>query len=507
MKYNIKITLAIVLYLTGRNIVNAQSNSQKLDSLFKVLHSYGQINGNVLAAENGQPIYKKSFGYSNFETKTPHNENSIMSLASITKTFTAIATLQLKEKGKLKLDDSVKKYLKDFPYPDITIRNLLSHTSGLPDWDLFEEEIKNNPNKIFTNKDVLPSLKVWKKPLENKPYEKWEYSNINYVLLAIIIEKITGIGYQEYVRQHIFVPAKMYNTSFKMDSVALVGKHKSINYIYPFKYSSALQNVDSIERFHWNVYCLRGIVGQGNGVSTTDDLFKFDQILYSGKLLKTSTLEEAFTPTKLTSGEYANADINIGKASYGLGWFVFDDKTNGKVVWHTGGVPGALSILLRNIDKKQTVIILDNTFSSGIYKNGVNAMNILNNKPIVKTKQSLTRIYGSTLVNKGIDIAFVKFQELRDDTTHFYYSEEDMNDLGYQLLYGASFNGHNELALEVLKQNILLFPNSSNTYDSYGEALAKNGKKEEAIYMYRKSIKLNPENESGKTALEELLKK
>jgi tetratricopeptide (TPR) repeat protein len=82
-----------------------------------------------------------------------------------------------------------------------------------------------------------------------------------------------------------------------------------------------------------------------------------------------------------------------------------------------------------------------------------------------------------------------------------------MNDLGYQLLYGASFNGHNELALEVLKQNILLFPNSSNTYDSYGEALAKNGKKEEAIYMYRKSIKLNPENESGKTALEELLKK
>lgn len=501
---NLKILIPFILVWT--NSV-AQNSLQKLDSLFNSLYSYGQLNGNVLVAENGQPIYKKSFGYSNFETRSQHSENSIMSLASITKTFTAISILQLKEKGKLKLDEYVIKYLNDFPYPSITIRNLLSHTSGLPDWDLFEEEIKNNPNKIFTNKDVLPSLEVWKKPLENKPYEKWEYSNINYVLLAIIIEKITGISYQEYVRQHIFVPAKMNNTFFKTDSVALVGKHKSINYIYPFKYSSALQNVDSIERFHWSVYCLSGIVGQGNGVSTTEDLFIFDQFLYSGKLLKTSTLEEAFTPTKLKSGEYANADINIGKASYGLGWFIFDDKTNGKIVWHTGGVPGALSILLRNIDKKQTVIILDNTFSSGIYKNGVNAMNILNNKPIVKTKQSLTRIYGSTLVDKGIDIALVKLHQLKDDTTQYLLNEDDMIRLGGELLEAKTIKGNNnlELALEVFKLNTILFPNSPQVYSWYAYALSIVGKREEAIWLYQKSLKIKPDDET-KSYLDELLK-
>lgn len=485
----------------------AQGNSQKLDSIFNSLFAYGQINGNILVAEDGLPIYKKSFGYSNFETKTLHTENSIFSLASISKVFTSLAILQLKEKGKLKLDDLVLKYLKDFPYHDITIRNLLSHTSGLPDYDIFEEPINSNPNKIFTNKDVLPALIVWKKPLEFKPNEKWGYSNINYNLLALIVENITGKTFQEYVGKNIFVPANMTNTFFKTDSVALRGKNKSENYVYPTLYSSKLQNVDSLERFRWNVFNLRGIKGQGNIISNTEDMLKFDQVLYSGKLLKTSTLEEAFIPTKLTSGANADANIGIGETSYGLGWFIFDDNTNGKIVWHTGGVPGALSILLRNIDKKQTVILLDNTASAGLYKNGVNAMNILNKKPIVTTKQSLTRIYGGTLVDKGIDNAFVKFVELREDTSHFHLREDDMNELGYELLNRAIFNGHNDLALEVFRQNILLFPNNYNPYDSYGEALAKVGKKNEAIIMFRKSIQLNPDNEGGKKILEELLKK
>jgi CubicO group peptidase (beta-lactamase class C family) len=496
----------IIPFLLIGTILFAQNKTQKLDSLFNSLVAYGQINGNVLVAENGQPLYKKSFGYSNFETKTPHTENSIFSLASISKVFTSLAILQLKEKGKLKLDDYVTKYLNNFPYPDITIRNLLSHTSGLPDFDIFEERFNSSPNKIFTNKDVLPALIVWKKPLEFKPNEKWAYSNINYNLLALIVENITGKTFQEYVGKNIFVPANMTNTFFKTDSVALRGKNKSENYVYPTLYSSKLQNVDSLERFRWNVFNLRGIKGQGNIISTTEDMLKFDKVLYSGKLLKTSTLEEAFIPTKLTSGANADANIGIGKTSYGLGWFIFDDTINGKIVWHTGGVPGALSILLRNIDKKQTIILLDNTSSVGLYKNGVNAINILNNKPIVTTKQSLTRIYGSTLVEKGIDAAFVKFQELRDDITHYYFKEDDMNELGYELLNVATFKGHNELALEVFKQNILLFPNSFNPYDSYGEALAKLGKTDEAIFMYRKSVKLNPNNESGKKALEELLK-
>lgn len=484
----------------------AQDHSQRLDSLFNSLYNYGQFNGNVLVAENGLPIYKKSFGYLNFETRKLHNENSIFSLASISKTFTSLTILQLKQKGKLKLDNCVKEYLEDFPYKDITIRNLLTHTSGLPDLDIYEEAVTKNPKRVFTNKDVLSLLKAWKKPLSYKPYEKWNYSNINYELLVLIVEQITKIEFQKYVRENIFIPAKMTNTYFKTDKAALNNKNISINYEYPSEFASNMIDVDRMKKYRWSVFSLSGLVGDGNVFSTTEDLCKFDQALYSGELIESSILEEAFTPTKLKSGINADAAIGIGKASYGLGWFIFDDDTNGKIVWHTGGDPGVMTILLRNIDKKQTVILLDNAGNEAVYKNGVNAMSILNNKPMVSTKQSLTRIYGSTLVDKGIDAAFTKLIELREDTTHYRLRENDMNDLGYNFLYHEKFKGHNELALEVFKQNILLFPNSYNPYDSYGEVLAKLGKKDEAIYMYSKSIKLNPDNEGGKKALEKLLK-
>lgn len=255
------------------------------------------------------------------------------------------------------------------------------------------------------------------------------------------------------------------------------------------------------------MFNLSGFVGNGNIITTATDILKFDQELYAGKLIKQSLLKEAFTPNKLNNNQTVQTNLGGEKASYGLGWFILTDSSSGKIVGHTGGVPGALSILLRNIDKKQTVILFDNAFDKSLYKSGVNAMNILNNKSISTPKQSLTQVYGSTLVDKGIDVAFIKFQELRDDSSHYYLSEEDMNDLGLQLLYEPTFNGHNELALEVLRQSTLLFPNSFNTYDSYGEALAKVGKKDEAIFMYRKSIILNPDNEGGKKMLEELLKK
>ena len=485
----------------------AQNNSQKLDSLFNSLYTYKQINGNVLVAENGLPIYQKSFGYSNFKTKTANNDNSGFCLASVSKVFTSTAILQLRDKGKLKLDDFVIKFFADFQYPEITIRHLLTHTSGLPEIEIFRKQIEANPNKIFTNKDLLPTLENLKLPLDFKPNDKYQYTNANYILLALLIEKISNLTFQEYLQKNIFSPAKMTSTYFQKDNLQIGNKNRVIDYDYPFLFSTELENVDSLKNYRVRMLNLSGFVGNGNIITTTNDILKFDQELYAGKLIKQSSLKEAFTANELNNNQMVQTNLGGEKASYGLGWFILSDTSKGKIVGHTGGVPGALSILLRNLDKKQTVILFDNTFNKSLYKSGLNAMNILNNKPISISKQSLTKEYGSTLVNKDIDIAFIKFQELRDDTSHYYLSEEDMNDLGLQLLYEPSFKGHNELALEVLKQSTLLFPNSFNTYDSYGEALAKVGKKDEAIFMYRKSIKLNPENEGGKKILEELLKK
>lgn len=268
-----------------------------------------------------------------------------------------------------------------------------------------------------------------------------------------------------------------------------------------------MEPADSIKRNYWRSYNASGFVGQGNIMITTGDLLKFDEALYSGKILKPSTLEEAFTPSKLNNGENTNAETGTGKASYGLGWFIFEDTTMGKIVWHSGGVPGGLSIFLRNISKKQTVIAFDNGFNKDLYKKGVKAMNILNKKPISNNKSSLAREYSIALVNKGTDYAFCKLLELKADTSHYFIKEDNLNELGLQLLYAATFEKHIDLALEVLKLNILLFPNGFNTYNSYGEALAFIGKKQEAISMYKKSLTLNPENKGGEKALEGLLKK
>ncbi|MEJ7680081.1 MAG: serine hydrolase domain-containing protein [Segetibacter sp.] len=502
----LKLKISFLIILSGTNVF-CQNIPQRLDTFFNSLNKYNQINGGVLVAENGSVLYKKAFGFADFENKIPNDKNTKFTLASVSKIFTSTAILQLRDKGKLKLDDPFMKYFSDFPYPDITLRNLLSHTSGLPDYNLYEDQINKNPNKIFSNKDILPSLKLWNKPLSFKPGEKWEYSNTNFCLLALLVEKLSDLVFEEYLQKFIFNPAKMNDTYFQADILHSNDKNRSNNYEYPFLYSPNLENVDSLKKYRWRLYNASGFVGQGNIITTTQDLLKFDNLLYAGNILKSTTLTEAFTPTKLKSGMNANANVGMGKASYALGWFIFADTSLGKIVWHTGGQPGGLSIFLRNITKKQTVIMFDNAFHKNLYGDGVNVMSILNNKPVVIYKKSLTKDYGCTLVEKGIDAAYCKLEELKADSAHYYLSEEDTNDLGLQLLYEPSFKGHDELSLEVLKLNTLLFPNSFNTYDSYGEALAKTGKKDEAIFMYRKSVKLNPQNDGGKKALEELQKK
>ncbi len=488
-------------------IVFGQTKVERFDSLFNYLHKNQLINGNVLVAEKGNVIYQKSFGYLIFESEKLHTANSIFSVASITKVFTSLSILQLKEKGKLELDDYVKKHLPEFPYPDITVRNLLSHTSGLPDLDIFEEAVQNNPKKIFTNKDVLPLLIVWRNPLKHKPNEKWAYSNINYELLALIVENITGNTFQDYVRKNIFVPANMPNTFFKTDLVALKNKNRSEDYEYPTMYSSKPQNVASMEKFRWSVYNLSGTIGDGNLMSTTEDLLNFDKVLYTGKLINTSSLEEAFTPTKLTSGANADANIGIGKTSYGLGWFIFDDTSNGKVVWHSGGDPGALSIFLRNIDKKHTVILLDNTASVGLYENGVNAMNILNNKPIVPTKQSLAKEYLKTLAKQGGDAAFCRYIELQNDSLHYgkkRFEDEVNNCVFEELINDSSVVNNIEKSVDAFRLLVLLFPTSWNTYDSYAYALEKKGMYKEAILMYKKSLELSPKNDNAHLEIEKI---
>jgi CubicO group peptidase (beta-lactamase class C family) len=326
------------------------------DSVFQSHADTAKFNGNVLIAKNGKIIYQKSFGYANYDTKELLNDSSLFELASVTKEFTAMGIMMLKEQGKLNYDDDVRKYIPELPYEGMTIRHFLTHTSGIPyyeDEKFFEGWDRK---KTVYNDDVIRQFAKVKPPVLFKPGEKWEYSNSAYALLATIIERVSGKTYGEFLKENIFIPlgmdrSRVYNTRRSKGEIIP-------NYAFGFVYSDSLKKFmlpDSLKEYYY-VITLDGIQGDGVVNSTTGDLFKWDQALYTEKLVKKSTLDEAFTPVKLN---------NDSTYQYGFGWFIAQDSTLGKVVQHSGGWPGYGTYIKRFIDHNNCVIVLTNNGGYG----------------------------------------------------------------------------------------------------------------------------------------------
>ncbi len=184
---------------------------QKLDSLFAAVPDFSGV---VLVADHGKPLYHQAFGFANAEAKQNVDTASVFELASVSKQFTAMLVVMLNEEGKLKYDDPVEKYLPGLPYQGITIRHLLNHTSGLPDYQQLMDE-KWDKSKVATNEDILLYLKKFHPPVFFLPGEKYKYSNTGYVLLGSIVEKASGRGFVEFCRERIFNPLAMTSTNIR----------------------------------------------------------------------------------------------------------------------------------------------------------------------------------------------------------------------------------------------------------------------------------------------------
>lgn len=500
-QFSISKLIFLGIFCIGTVCTYAQNRQTNLKSYFSALEKNQQFNGNVLIAEDGKIIYQASFGYADFDTKRLNTAQSVFPIMSVTKTFTATAILQLQEKGKLSVTDFVNKYLPEFPYSTITIKHLLSHTSGLPSCQpLFDSLRLAQPNRIFTNADILPRYAAVRPSLQYQPGENGIYDNVNFIFLAILIEKVSGISYHDYIQKNILDSSGMTQTIFPEINFSHYNEREKVNlslpFYYPHIYSTELKNAEnSIMEKYWHNY---NFMGFGEILSTTGDLFKFDQALYNGKLLKQKTLDEAFKPVNLNNGN----DNPVGN---GLGWNIQKDSTYGKIVLHGGGGMGLSAVLMRNISKHRTVIIIDNNHGQdGLFVNGMgrDAIKILNGQNVKPIGKSVAKEYGKTLVTMGTLQAANLLDKLVKDTTNYSLSEDEFNSLGYDLLK----NNKVSEAIETFKINTQLFPSSWNAYDSYGEVLLKNGNKEEAIKMYKKSIELNPNNKGGKKVLDELLK-
>ena len=294
---------------------------KKLDQLISEKFSSVSPGCAVLVAKDDQVIYEKGFGVANIELNVPMRPEMVFRIGSMTKQYTAIAILQLVEQGKISLQDSLQKFIKSFPYKGhtITIENLLTHTSGIKDYEQLDAHIPNAIRVEFSPKTIIDSLANLS--LDFIPSTKYNYSNSNYFLLGYIIEQISGKAYKDYLKENIFKPAGLSATYY--DSPTQIITNRVSGYS---KDSSAYHNVDYIS--------MSLVYSAGALLSNVTDLFRWHQALYTYKLVKKETLEKAFTSFMLSDGKLAE---------YGYGWFI-KDWHGEKSIAHGGAIDGFRSM-------------------------------------------------------------------------------------------------------------------------------------------------------------------
>lgn len=310
----------------------------QLDSVFTYLHKYRGFNGTVLVSKYDQVIYKGAFGFADFYYKDSLTTQTAFQLASVSKQFTAMAIMMLQEQGKLHYDDSVQQYLPVFPYKGITIRQLLTHRSGLSNYTYFSDRLWPDLHVPITNADVLNLMAQHQPPVYYPPNTHFDYSNTGYMLLALIVEQVSGMPFSVFLQKHIFEPLQMAN-SFTFDE-------KRINQ------RGRVATGHNRNRRKRTTDYLDTVLGDKGVYSTVEDLFKWDQALYTQKLVKHTTLKEAFTGTR--------QDKRRKKEDYGFGWRITQAVSGDTVVFHGGLWHGFATYLMRNPKDHSAIIVLSN---------------------------------------------------------------------------------------------------------------------------------------------------
>jgi CubicO group peptidase (beta-lactamase class C family) len=490
----------LLLVLINSTTGYTQDKLATIDSLITKLYLEQGFDGNVLIADKGHVIYEKSFGYANVKGKIPLTANSIFNLASVSKVFTSVAIMKLAELGKINLTDDLQQYFPDLPYEHITIYHLLTHTSGLEDF--MADPVRNGLTSSPSNGDIEKTYGIVHLPLKFPPGSNWSYSNTNFLLLALIIEKASGMSYPEFIKQYIFHVAKMEHSFVLLKNAAPKLRNLVADiYYYPDFLTAHPVIVDSIPMAKMQYALIENSYGDGGIFSTTADLFRFQQALLQGKILSVKSQQIMYSPVMLPNGKTyqagnANPDYN---SNYGLGWIVAKDSTTGKIAWHSGADPGLLTFFMQNITKDQCVVVLNNNWYRGTYHLGGTLMNILNNKPLQLMAPSLARKIGQEYAIYGADSA-IRLLGVLKKGKDYHIGFLEMNGLGYDLL------GRNDTktAIEIFKVNTEQYPNSGDVWDSLAEAYYKAGDRETAIKDYEKSIALDPNNENGKKMLRKI---
>ncbi len=327
----------------------AKQKSIKLDTFFTKLKATYGFNGAVLVAQYGKIIYKKGFGYSNYFTKSNINTHTHFQLASVSKQFTAVAIMQLKEKGLINYEDPIYKHIPGFPYDSsLTIRSLLTHRSGLADYSYSLDKVYDKKVPL-TNQKVVELMVRLKPHIDYRPNAKFSYNNTNYMLLAYIVEKLSGMNFREYAKKNLFEAAGMSET-FVYDPMHPEMLRTAATGYVPRRGGPVVSEFNHLD----------GVTGDKGIYSTVEDLYHWDMALNEEKLVKFSTLEEAFTPQHTTPKTLPK--------NYGFGWRLAQLDNGEWLTYHTGWWHGFKNYYLHNPKDNSAIIILGNMANHALSK-------------------------------------------------------------------------------------------------------------------------------------------
>lgn len=465
-----KIARVLTLFIIALAATNAFAQEKQIDALLKQYYDYGQLNGSVLVADKGKVIYEKGFGLANMEWKIANQADTKFRIGSITKQFTAALILQLVDEGKIKLDGKLSDYLPDYRKDTggrVTLHQLLNHTSGIPSYTSRPDFFPKHSRDAYSVPDFVKTFASG--DLEFEPGSKFSYNNSGYTLLGAIIEKVTGKSYETVLAERILKPLGMTNTGY--DHHATLLEKRASGYQ---KTSTGFINAPYLD--------MSLPYAAGSIYSTVGDLYKWEQALHEGAIISAESRKLMLTP---------------GLSNYGYGVGISDQpfgKTDQKlkVISHSGGINGFNSLMVRAVDKRQTVIILDNV-GFGQYQGKITdaIISILNDLPPELPKRSIAGALYKIVVDKDVATAIAEYRKLKAANSPTYdFSEGELNTLGYQLV-GLK---RQKDAIEIFKLNVEMYPAAANPYDSLGEAYLEDGQKDLALVNYKRAVALDPSN-------------
>lgn len=330
-----------ILYNVGD--LMAEQKAVELKNRFSKLNKNGVFNGTILYAENGKEVYSGAFGFADFRKRDSMQVDDAFQLASVSKMFTATSIMLLQQQGKLDYDDTIGRFIPEFPFGNVTLRQLLTHRSGLSRYMSLADKYWDI-NKAIDNEDVIDLFVKYKPAPYFQPNKGFHYCNTNYAILASVVERISGQHFDVFVKQNIFGPLAMdHSFIYKLSKDSIIPNEVPVGVPGYYSYRRGMSKVGD--------YYLNGVMGDKGVYSTVGDLFKFALALDNATLVNRENLEEAFAP--------GSPSYYKRKDNYGFGWRLRAECDS--TVYHFGWWKGFRTYFIRDMQNQRTIIALTNT--------------------------------------------------------------------------------------------------------------------------------------------------